>query len=210
MTIRVVIVDDHPMIRAGLTAVIGTAPDLLLVGEAQNGEEAVEQARALRPDVMLMDLGMPVLGGLSAIRGILQQHDDDTPLPRIIVLTVYAGDEDIRRALEAGASGYLLKDMAGTAVVNAIRCAARGERVMPQEVADQLAEFSAGAELTPRELEVLGLVAQGYRNRDIATAIGRSEETVKMHVKSLLAKLGAADRTEAAAVALKRGILHSS
>jgi DNA-binding NarL/FixJ family response regulator len=207
MAIRVVIADDHPMIRAGLAAVIGLEPDLELVGEASNGQEAVERSLALLPQVMLIDLGMPVMGGVDAIRAIMAKATN-ADKPSILVLTVHAGEADIRRALDAGAVGYLFKDMPGAQIIGAIRIAARGERVIPDVVATQLAEFAQRVDLTARELEVLTLMAKGHRNRDIATAIGRSEETVKMHVKSVLAKLGAADRTEAVALAIERGIVH--
>jgi DNA-binding NarL/FixJ family response regulator len=208
MAIRIVVADDHPMMRAGVAAVIALEPDLELVGEAANGQEAVEQFERHRPDVMLMDLGMPIMTGVDAIRAIMSLANAHPP--RILVLTVYAGDADIHRALDAGAVGYLLKDMVGTQIIDAIRTVARGERVIPEEVAQQLAQFAPRVELTARELEVLTLLAKGLRNREIAAAIGRTEETVKVHVKSLLAKLGAADRTEAVALALERGIVHTN
>lgn len=211
MPIRIVVADDHPMIRTGLGAVIALESDMVLVGEAATGEQAVELFRDLQPDVMLMDINMPVMDGIDAIRKIMAEVAEHPELlsPRIIVLTVYAGDDDIHRALESGASGYLLKDMAGGQVIEAIRTASRGERVIPNVVAAHLAEFGARVSLTARELEVLTLIAKGLRNREIATEIGRTEETVKMHVKSVLAKLGVADRTEAVAVALERGIIHA-
>ena len=221
MPIRVVVADDHPLMRSGLAAVIATAPDLALVGECRDGWEAVEQFRSLRPDVLLIDLAMPGLSGIEAILIIMGEHAraggeadrGDTsgvpnPAPRIVVLTVYAGDEDIHRALAAGAVGYLFKDAVGSQVVDAIRAAARGERVVPVGVAARLAEFGPRADLSSRELEVLTFIAKGYRNREIADAIGRTEETVKMHVKSVLSKLGARDRTTAVTVALERGLLH--
>jgi DNA-binding NarL/FixJ family response regulator len=221
MPIRVVVADDHPLMRSGLAAVIATAPDLVLVGEARDGWEAVEQFRRLRPDVLLMDLAMPGVSGTDAIHRIMGEHArastqahrpegsaDAPPAPRIIVLTVYAGDEDIRRALAAGAAGYLFKDASGPQVVDAIRAAADGQRVIPSEVAARLSQSGPRVELSAREIEVLALIAKGYRNREIGDAIGRSEETVKMHVKSVLAKLGARDRTAAVRIALERGILH--
>jgi two-component system, NarL family, response regulator len=215
MAIRVAIADDHPLIRSGLAAVIELEPDLELVGQAQDGIEAVALFRDRRPDVILMDLGMPGIGGVEAIRAIMREWESaegaagtDCTAPRIVALTVYAGDQDIRQALEAGAAGYLLKDMAGSMVVDAIRSAARGEPVLPPAVAARLSEFSTPVELSARELEVLALVAEGRRNRDIARVIGRSEETVRVHLKNILAKLGVGSRTEAVAVALKRGILH--
>jgi DNA-binding NarL/FixJ family response regulator len=212
MPISIVVADDHPMIRTGLAAVIALESDMLLLGEAANGQEAVEQWRQLRPTVMLMDLNMPVMDGIDAIRAIMSEvaGDPGAIAPRIIVLTVYAGDDDIHRALDAGAAGYLLKDMAGGQVIESIRAAALGERVIPTAVAAQLVEFGARVSLTARELEVLTLIAKGQRNREIANEIGRTEETVKMHVKSVLAKLGVSDRTEAVAVALERGIIHAS
>jgi DNA-binding NarL/FixJ family response regulator len=212
MPIRIAVVDDHPMIRAGLGAVIALEDDMQLVGEAANGQQAVELFRESHPDVMLMDINMPVMDGVDAIRAIMSEaaEDESITAPRIIVLTVYAGDDDIHRALDAGASGYLLKDMAGGQVIDAVRAASRGEQVIPTVVAAQLAEFGARVSLTARELEVLSMIARGLRNRDIANEIGRTEETVKMHVKSVLAKLGVADRTEAVAVALERGIIHTS
>jgi DNA-binding NarL/FixJ family response regulator len=222
MTIRVVVADDHPLMRGGLAAVIATAPDLALVGEARDGREAVTQFRALCPDVLLIDLAMPELGGIDAIRIIMGDHARATArsadaggapaepraAPRVVVLTVYAGDEDIHRALAAGALGYLFKDSGGAQVVAAIRAAARGERIVAPDVAARLTGSGPRADLSARELEVLTLVARGYRNREIATTIGRTEETVKMHVKSVLSKLGARDRTAAVAVALERGLLH--
>jgi len=212
MPIRIAVVDDHPMIRAGLGAVIALESDMQLVGEAANGQQAVELFRETHPDVMLMDINMPVMDGVDAIRAIMSEAagDESITAPRIIVLTVYAGDDDIHRALDAGAAGYLLKDMAGGQVIDAVRAASRGEQVIPTVVAAQLAEFGARVSLTARELEVLTMIARGLRNRDIANEIGRTEETVKMHVKSVLAKLGVADRTEAVAVALERGIIHTS
>jgi DNA-binding NarL/FixJ family response regulator len=212
MPISIVVADDHPMIRTGLAAVIALESDMLLLGEAANGQQAVEQWRQHRPTVMLMDINMPVMDGIDAIRAIMSEVASEPAAiaPRIIVLTVYAGDDDIHRALDAGAAGYLLKDMAGGQVIESIRAAALGERVIPTAVAAQLAEFGARVSLTARELEVLTLIAKGQRNREIANEIGRTEETVKMHVKSVLAKLGVSDRTEAVAVALERGIIHAS
>jgi DNA-binding NarL/FixJ family response regulator len=221
MPIRIVVVDDHPMIRTGLAAIIATEPDLLLVGEAAHGAAAVERFRTLRPDVMLMDLSMPGLGGVEAIHVIMREqeaqgaeHPEDgptagpSPPTRVVVLTMYAGDEDIRQALEAGAVGYLLKDTPASQIIAALRAAARGDQTLPLDVASRLDAAAPRADLTARELEVLVLVARGQRNREIAAAIGRTEETVKIHVRSVLAKLGASTRTEAVAIATARGILH--
>jgi DNA-binding NarL/FixJ family response regulator len=213
MSIRIVVADDHPMMRAGLAAVIALESDLVLAGEATNGREAVELCMRLRPDVMLMDLGMPVMGGVEAIHAIMTEAfppGPRPPTPRIVVLTIHAGDADINRALDAGAVGYLLKDMVGTEIIAAVRAAARGERVIPPVVAERAAEFGPRVDLTARELEVMTLLAKGLRNREIAAAIGRSEETVKVHVRNLLAKLGAEDRTQAVALALERGIVRLS
>jgi DNA-binding NarL/FixJ family response regulator len=196
--------DDHPIVRAGLAAVITEEPDLEFVGEAANGQEAVTVYRAERPDVTLMDLRMPVLGGVEAIRSIRSEF----PTARIIALTTYEGDTDIHHALEAGAVGYLLKDMLPTEVVDAVRVVHRGQRVIPPTVAGLLAEYTPRVELTAREREVLEYVARGYSNHDIAQAIGRTDETVKIHLKRVFEKLGAAGRTEAVIVALQRGILH--
>ncbi|HSY80751.1 MAG TPA: response regulator transcription factor [Gemmatimonadaceae bacterium] len=196
--------DDHPIVRAGLAAVIGEESDLTFVGEAGDGAQAVALFRVQRPDVTLMDLRMPVLDGVGAIKAIRSEFPD----ARIVALTTYEGDTDIHRALEAGAVGYLLKEMLPTAVIDAIRAVHRGQRVIPPVVAGRLAEYTPRVELTEREREILEYVARGFSNKDIARAIGRTDETVKIHLKSVFAKLGAADRTEAVTVALQRGIIH--
>ena len=202
--IRVLVADDHPVVRAGLSAVIAEQGDLELVAEAENGARAVALYREHRPDVTLMDLRMPVMDGVEAIRTITTEHQD----ARILALTTYEGDADIRRALEAGASGYLLKDMLLTEVLTAIRAVHRGERVIPIAVAARLAEFPERSDLTDREAEVLQLVARGLSNKEVARAIGRTDETVKIHLKNAFAKLAVADRTEAVTVALTRGLIH--
>jgi DNA-binding NarL/FixJ family response regulator len=202
--IRVLVADDHPIVRSGLAGVIGQQPELTLVGEAANGREALERFREHRPDVVLMDLRMPDMDGVSAIGAIRAEFPD----ARILALTTYEGDVDIHRALEAGARGYLIKDMLLTDVLGAIRAVHRGERVIPMAVAAKLAEFTPRADLTHREVEVLQLVARGLSNRDVAGIIGRTDETVKVHLKNIFAKLGVADRTEAVTLALSRGILH--
>jgi len=201
---RVLVADDHPVVRTGLAAVLVQQPDLDLVAEAENGARAVALYREHRPDVCLMDLRMPVMDGVEAIRTITAEF----PAARILALTTYEGDADIRRALEAGARGYLLKDMLLTEVIGAVRAVHRGERVIPTAVAARLAEFPERSELTERELEVLQLVARGLSNKDVARAIGRTDETVKIHLKNTFAKLGVADRTEAVTVALTRGLIH--
>jgi DNA-binding NarL/FixJ family response regulator len=202
--IRVLIADDHPVVRTGLAAVIAQEPDLLLVAQAENGERAIALFREHQPDVCLMDLRMPVLDGVEAIRKITMEF----PGARILALTTYEGDADIRRALEAGAQGYLLKDMLLSDVITAIRMVRRGERVIPTAVAIRLAEFPERSDLTEREVEVLQLVARGLSNKEAARAIGRMDETVKIHLKNIFAKLGVADRTEAVTVALARGLIH--
>jgi DNA-binding NarL/FixJ family response regulator len=202
--IRVLVADDHPVVRTGLAAVISQEPDLLLVAQAENGERAIALFREHLPDVALMDLRMPVLDGVEAIRKITGEF----PEARILALTTYEGDADIRRALEAGARGYLLKDMLLSDVITAIRMVRRGERVIPTAVAIRLAEFPERSDLTDREVEVLQLVARGLSNKEAARAIGRMDETVKIHLKNIFAKLGVADRTEAVTVALARGLIH--
>jgi DNA-binding NarL/FixJ family response regulator len=202
--IRVLVADDHPVVRTGLAAVIAQEPDLLLVAQAENGERAVALFREHQPDVCLMDLRMPLMDGVEAIRTITGEF----PAARILALTTYEGDADIRRALEAGAQGYLLKDMLLSDVITAIRMVRRGERVIPTAVAIRLAEFPERSDLTEREVEVLQLVARGLSNKEAARAIGRMDETVKIHLKNIFAKLGVADRTEAVTVALARGLIH--
>jgi DNA-binding NarL/FixJ family response regulator len=202
--IRVLVADDHPVVRTGLAGVIAQHPELELVAEAADGLEAVKRFREHRPDVVLMDLRMPGMDGVAAIRAIKSEF----PAARVLALTTYEGDVDIHRALEAGARGYLIKDMLLTDVLTAIRAVHRGERVIPLAVAARLAEFTPRTDLTEREVEVLGLVARGLSNRDVAVAIGRTEETAKLHLKNIFAKLGVADRTEAVTLALSRGILH--
>jgi DNA-binding NarL/FixJ family response regulator len=202
--IRVLVADDHPVVRTGLAAVIAQEPDLELVAQAENGEHAVALFREHQPDVVLMDLRMPVLDGIEAIRAITSAF----PAARILALTTYEGDADIRRALEAGARGYLLKDMLLTDLITAVRNVWHGDRVIPTTVAARLAEFPERSDLTERELEVLQLVARGLSNKEVARTIGRTDETVKIHLKNIFAKLSVADRTEAVTVALGRGLIH--
>lgn len=202
-SISIMLADDHPLIRAGLAAFIATEADLHVVAEVTNGEEALERYRELRPDVLLMDLRMPVMDGLGATRAIIGEYPD----AKIVVLTTYDGDEDIYRALEAGAKGYLLKDMLRTEVLSVVRAVHRGLRGIPAPIAARLAEHTPRIELTPREVEILRLVAKGLSNPEIATSIGRTEGTVKVHLKNILQKLGADDRTEAVTTALKRGFI---
>jgi DNA-binding NarL/FixJ family response regulator len=202
--ITVLAADDHPLIRSGINAVLGEEPDMVMVAEASNGEEAIELYRQHLPDVVLMDLRMPVMNGLTAIRAILR----DFPEARIIALTTYEGDEDIHSALAAGARGYLLKDAMRGELLNVIRTVWSGHRAIPDAVAARLAEYTPRVELTPRELEVLRLVAKGFSNPEIAAILGRTESTMKVHVSNILDKLGVTDRTEAVTLAIQRGILH--
>jgi DNA-binding NarL/FixJ family response regulator len=202
--IRILVIDDHPMIRAGLTATIGPEPDMTVVALASTGKEGVEQYRLHQPDVTLMDLKMPVMGGVEAIRGIRTEF----PSAKIIVVSTYEGDEDIYRALEAGAITYLLKDMLAEKMVQMIREVAEGGRPIPPDVAQRLTGRMFQAVLTNREVEVLRLVARGMRNKEIAAELNISDDTVQGHVKNILAKLAVHDRTEAVAVAIRRGIVH--
>lgn len=183
---------------------LSVEPDLVVVAEAQDGAEAIALHAVNRPDVTLMDMRMPRVDGVEAIRAIIAAD----PPARILAVTTYDGDADIYRALDAGACGYLLKDMLTRDVVSAVRSAALGRRVIPTAVAGRLAEFTPRVQLTSRELQVLGMVAKGLRNREIARVIGRTEETVKVHIKHVMTKLDVSDRTEAVTVALARGIIH--
>jgi DNA-binding NarL/FixJ family response regulator len=202
--ITILTVDDHPLIRDGLAAVIGREPDMRVVAEASDGEEALELYRAHQPSVVLMDLRLPVMDGVEAIQAIRAE----SPGARIIALTTYEGDEDIYQALAAGASGYLLKDMLRTELIEVIRKVHQGFRGIPPAVAAKLAVHTPRIGLTPRELEVLRLMAEGKSNPEIAADLGRAEGTMKIHVQNILQKLGAADRTQAVTLALRRGIIH--
>jgi len=201
--IRILSVDDHPLLREGIAAVLATEKDMVLVAEACNGREAVELFRAHRPDVTLMDLQMPVMNGTDAILAIRK----DYPEARIIVLTTYRGDVQAVRALKAGASGYLLKNMVWDELVETIRSVHGGKKRIPPEIAVEMAEHHADDALTEREIEVLREVAAGNANKAVALRLSVSEETVKTHMRSILSKLGANDRTHAVTIALKRGII---
>jgi len=202
--IRVLLAEDHAVVREGLAAILGYQPDIEVVGQAADGRTAVQRYRELRPDVMLVDLRMPILAGVEVIAAIR----DDFPVARLLVLTTYDGDEDVYRALEAGAQGYLLKDTTTEELLQAIRAIHRGERHVPPAVAARLVDRTmAGPALTQREIEVLRLVAAGKTNKEIASALFISEGTVKTHVNSIHEKLGVRDRTEAVMTALRRGIL---
>ncbi|MBB6094657.1 DNA-binding NarL/FixJ family response regulator [Povalibacter uvarum] len=201
--IRVMAVDDHPMLREGLASVIEGESDMLLVGEATNGAEAIDGFRRLRPDVTLMDLRMPDMSGIEAIEHIRREF----PAARIVVLTTYKGDVNALGALKAGAAGYLLKSMLRKDLLDTIRAVHAGKRRIPPEIASEIAEHAADDALTEREIQVLQLVAAGNSNKLIAVELSISEGTVKAHMKSILPKLGATDRTHAVMIAVKRGIL---
>jgi len=201
--IRILTVDDHPLLREGIAAILGTERELDLVAQASNGHEAVEQFRTYHPDVTLMDLQMPQMNGIEAIQAIRK----DFPDARIIVLTTYAGDAQAERAFKAGASGYLLKSALRKELIETIRTVHGGKKKIPVEIAVEMAEHHADDSLTGREIEVLQQVAAGNANKIIAAHLDISEETVKAHVKNILSKLGANDRTHAVTMALKRGII---
>lgn len=203
MPIRILIVDDHPLLREGVAAVLALRSDMTLVGEAVNGADAIEKFKALRPDVTLMDIQMPGIDGIEAIVAIRALQAD----ARIIVLTTYKGDVQALRALKAGASGYLLKNMLRKDLLETITAVHAGRRYVPAEVAGQIAEHTVDDALSSRETEILRLVADGNSNRDAAIRLGITEETVKAHMKNILAKLGARDRTHATTIALRRGFI---
>lgn len=201
--IRVLVVDDHPLLREGISAVLDAQPDITLVGEATNGHEALQQFRALQPDLTLMDLRMPDMDGLEAIQGIRSEF----PLARIAVLTTYRGDVRALKAIKAGAIGYLLKSTLRKELLEAIRVMGAGRRYIPPEVATELATHLDRESLTPRELQVLQCVAMGKPNRDIAAELAVSEETIKGYLKRIMEKLGAQNRTHAVTLAIQRGII---
>jgi len=201
--IRILCVDDHPVLREGIAAILASETDMVLVAEAGNGREAIEQFRIHRPDITLMDLQMPLMGGGEAILAIRKEFLD----ARIIVLTTYSGDVQADRAFRAGAYGYLLKNMLRKELVETIRTVHSGRRRIPPEIAVEMAEHHADDALTEREIDVLREVASGNANKIIADHLEISEETVKAHMRKILSKLGANDRTHAVAIAVKRGII---
>jgi two-component system NarL family response regulator len=202
--IRLMLVDDHYVVRMGLRGIFEDEADLVVAAEAEDGIEAVARFREHQPDVVLMDLRLPALGGIEAVRAIRAEF----PHACIVMLTTFDGDEDIRRALEAGAASYLFKSAPGAELVAMVRAAHRGCSALPQSVRARLDEYGGDASLTPRELEVLHLISKGLNNREIGEVLGFSRNTAKAHLKHILAKLGVADRTEAATAAIHRGILH--
>jgi DNA-binding NarL/FixJ family response regulator len=202
--ITILCVDDHPLVRKGIAAILSNEGDMRLVAEAGSGPEAVEAFRKHRPDVTLMDLRMPGGDGIDATKQIRQID----PEAKIIALTSYDGDQEIYRALEAGVRGYMLKESVHTEIVRAIRVVHSGKRLMPPEVAERLSEHFPQVALTPREIEVLRYVAKGYGNKEIGVRLGTAAGTVKMHLQNILSKLGASDRTHAVTLAIRRGIIH--
>ena len=204
MTIRILSVDDHPLLREGIAMLIENQPDMVLVAQAATGREAIEQFRQHRPDVTLMDLRLPDISGIDALIAIRSE----SPNACVVMLTTFEGDVEIQRALEAGARGYLLKTAPAKELVEVIRQTHAGKKHIPTEVAAQLVEHMGDEALTAREVEVLKSLAEGNRNKDIGERLFISEETVKVHIKHIMEKLGANDRTQAVAIAVRRGIIH--
>lgn len=202
--VRILLADDHAVVRMGLEALISTEPDFAVVGHAADGVEAVALYRSVRPDVVVMDLLMPRMTGTRAATEIRAEF----PAARVLILSTSDGDDDVYRALQAGVAGYILKSSPGEQLLPAIRAVMRGEKWIPAEVARSLANRSLREELSPREVQVLSELASGGSNKEIASVLGITEHTVKAHLKNILAKLPARDRTEAVTIALQRGIIH--
>jgi DNA-binding NarL/FixJ family response regulator len=203
-TLGILCVDDHPLVRKGIAAIIAIETDMKLVAEAGSGAEAVTAFRQFHPDITLMDLRMPGMDGIEATKQIRQID----PEAKIIALTSYDGDQEIYRALEAGVRGYILKESVHTEIVRAIRVVHSGKRLMSPEVAERLSEHFPQVALTAREIEVLQYVAKGFGNKEIGARLGTAAGTVKMHLQNILSKLGASDRTHAVTLAIRRGIIH--
>jgi DNA-binding NarL/FixJ family response regulator len=201
--IRIFSVDDHPLLREGISALVNNQPDMTVAGEASNGAEAVQLFKQLQPDVTLLDLRLPDMSGIDILIAIRTEF----PEARIIMLTTFEGDVEIHRALQAGARGYLLKNMPPSELLDVIRQVHAGKKRIPPAIASQLAEHMSDETLTEREIEVLRAVAGGNKNRDIANKLFISEETVKVHIKHIMEKLGAADRTQAVTIGVRRGII---
>lgn len=201
--IRILVVDDHPVVREGVAALVGGQPDMSIVGQASNGREAIQQFRAHHPDVVLMDLQMPEMNGLDAMMAIR----GEAPEARVIVLTTYVGDAQVLRAIKAGARGYLLKSALHKELLETIRAVHAGRKTISADASYELAEHATDEVLTPAEVRVLRLIAEGNANKEIAEQLSVSEETVKGQVRNILSKLGAKDRTHAAMIGLKRGII---
>lgn len=202
-SIRILVVDDHPFMREGLIASIESQKDMTVVAWAGDGVEAVKKFVEHRPDLTVMDMRLPKMSGVDAI-AMIRQHD---PRARTVVLTTYGGGEDVHRAFKAGATSYLLKEMKGDAVLDTLRAVHYGHRSIPPEIAQHMADRIPEDDLSPREEKILSLIAQGMTNKDLATALQISDNTVKYHMKSILAKLGVSDRTQAILSALRRGIV---
>jgi DNA-binding NarL/FixJ family response regulator len=201
--VRILAVDDHPLLREGIAALIGNEPDMKLVAEASTGREAIDQFRKVRPDVTLMDVQMPDMSGIDALIAIREE----APTAKVIVLTTYGGDALAMRAIKAGAQAYVLKGLVRKELLDTIRAVNRGQKRIHPDVAIELAQHTGESTLTAREIEVLSLVAAGNSNKRIAASLSITEDTAKGHLKSILAKLGASDRTRAVTLALKRGII---
>jgi DNA-binding NarL/FixJ family response regulator len=202
--VRILIVDDHPLFLEGIAVVVANQADMQLVGRASNGRHAVEEYRRLKPDVTLMDLRLPDMSGIAAVAAIRAEF----PEARVVMLTTFEGDVEIQRALAAGVRAYLLKSAPLEEIVDAIRKVHAGRKHLPPQVAENLAEHFSGDGLSAREVEVLTRMAEGDRNRDIGERLSISEETVKVHIRHIMDKLGAKDRTQAVAIGIRRGVIH--